>query len=163
MKFSGAFTLVFLQMVALFYLIILLPGPLRVVALPVSAFLVIVQLSYWRTLSQFMTGTDLYLAVTVSGNHRIEAILSFFKPLVLLYALPYVLVLAVLILVPSVSAIRMTLTLSILPALYLIVSNYVIFRHVPERSFHLNPLTSFLRALLQCTFENRPRVSWTSR
>ncbi len=154
MKFSGAFTLVFLQLVALFYFIILLPGPLRAAAFLVSAFLVIVQLSYWRTLSQFMTGTDLYLAVTVSGNHRIEAILSFFKPLVLLYALPYVLVLAVLILVPSVPAIRMAITHSILPALYLIVSNYVIFRLVPERSFHLNPLTSFLRALLQCTFEN---------
>jgi len=155
MKFSGIFTLVFLQMVALFYFIIMLPVPLRAAALPVSAFLVIVQLSYWRTLSQFMTGTDLYLAVTVSGNHRIEAILSFFKPLVLLYALPYILVLTILILAPSVPSTRTAITLGILPALYLIVSNYVIFRFVPERSFHLNPLTSFLRAVLQCWFENR--------
>ena len=86
-KFSGTFTLVFLQMVSLFYLITLLPGPLRVASLLLSAFLIVIQLSYWRTLSQFMTGTDLYLSVTVSGNHRIEAILSFFKPLVLMYAL----------------------------------------------------------------------------
>lgn len=154
MKFSGAFMMVFLQMVALLYLMTLLPGVLRAAALLVSAFLVIVQLSYWRTLSQFMTGTDLYLAVTVSGNHRIEAILSFSKRLVLLYALPYVLVLAGPTLAPSVSSLRMALALSILPSLYLAVSNYVLFHHVPERNFHLNPLTSFLRAVLHCAFEN---------
>ena len=154
MKFSVTLTLVFLQVVALFYLITLLPGPLRAVVLLLSAFVVIVQLSYWRTLSQFMTGTDLFLAVTVSGDHRIEAILSFFKPLVLLYALPYVLILSVLILAPPVSAFRETLALSLLPALYLLVSNYVLFLHVPERSFHLNPLTSFLRSILHCKFEN---------
>jgi glucan phosphoethanolaminetransferase (alkaline phosphatase superfamily) len=101
-----------------------------------------------------MTGTDLFLSVTVSGDHRIEAILSFFKPLVLLYALPYALVLSVLTLAPPVSAFPMTLALSFLPALYLLVSNYVLFLHVPERSFHLNPLTSLLRAILQCAFEN---------
>jgi glucan phosphoethanolaminetransferase (alkaline phosphatase superfamily) len=154
MKFMGTLVLVFLQVVALFYLITLLPGPLRAVVLLFSAFVVIVQLSYWRTLSQFMTGTDLFLSVTVSGDHRIEAILSFFKPLVLLYALPYALILSVLILAPPVSGFPMTLALSFLPALYLLVSNYVLFLHVPERSFHLNPLTSLLRAILQCTFEN---------
>jgi lipid A ethanolaminephosphotransferase len=154
MKFLGTFTLVFLQVVALFYLITLLPGPLRAVVLLLAVFVVIIQLSYWRTLSQFMTGTDLFLAVTVSGDHRIEAILSFFKPLVLLYALPYALVLSLLILAPPVSAFQKTLALSLLPALYLLVSNYVLFLHVPERSFHLNPLTSFLRSTLQCTFEN---------
>ena len=154
MKFSGMLTLVFLQVVALFYLITLLPGPLRAVVILLSAFVVIVQLSYWWTLSQFMTGTDLFLAVTVSGDHRVEAILSFFKPLVLFYALPYVLILSVLILAPSVSAFRMTLALSLLPALYLLVSNYALFLYVPERSFHLNPLTSFLRSTLHRKFEN---------
>ncbi|MDO9324620.1 MAG: sulfatase-like hydrolase/transferase, partial [Methanoregula sp.] len=154
-KFSGTFTLVFLQMVSLFYLITLLPGPLRAASLLLSAFLIVIQLSYWRTLSQFMTGTDLYLSVTVSGNHRIEAILSFFKPLVLMYALPYILILAVLTLAPPAPSIRMTITLSILPVLYLLVSNYVIFLCVPERSFHLNPLTSFLRSILHCRFESR--------
>ncbi|HLO25444.1 MAG TPA: sulfatase-like hydrolase/transferase, partial [Geobacteraceae bacterium] len=154
MKFSVTLTLVFLQVVALFYLITLLPGPLRAVVLLLSAFVVIVQLSYWRTLSQFMTGTDLFLAVTVSGDHRIEAILSFFKPLVLLYALPYILILSVVITAPPVSAFRETLALGLLPALYLLFSNYVLFLHVPERSFHLNPLTSFLRSILHCKFEN---------
>jgi glucan phosphoethanolaminetransferase (alkaline phosphatase superfamily) len=48
----------------------------------------------------------------------------------------------------------MNLALSLLPALYLLVSNYVLFLHVPERSFHLNPLTSFLRTALHCKFEN---------
>ena len=153
MKFVGAIMLVFLQVVAVFCLITLLPGPLRTVVLLLSAFVVVVQLSYWRTLSQFMTGTDLFLSVTVSGDHRIEAILSFFKPLVLLYALPYVLILSALILAP-VPTFRETLALSLLPAAYLIVSNYVLFLHVPERSFHLNPLTSFLRSILQCQFEN---------
>ena len=154
LRFLGTLTLVFLQVVALFYLITLLPGPLRAVALLLSAFVVIVQLSYWRTLSQFMTGTDLFLSVTVSGDHRIEAILSFFKPLVLLYALPYALVVYGLTLAPPVSAFREALALSLLPSFYLLGSNYVLFLHVPERSFHLNPLTSFLRSLLQCTFEN---------
>jgi len=153
-KFPGTFALVFLQVVALFYLITLLPGPLRVVILLLSAFVVIVQLSYWRTLSQFMTGTDLFLSVTVSGEHRLDAISSFFKPRVLLHALPYALVLSVLILAPPVSPFRMTFAFSLLPALYLLVSNYILFRYVPERSFHLNPLTSFLRAILQCKFEN---------
>ena len=154
MKFLGAFTLVFLQVVALFYLIILLPGPLRAAVLLFSVFIVIVQCSYWLTLSQFMTGTDLFLALTVSGDHRIAAILSFFKPLVFLYALPYALVLSVMVFTTSVSAFRETLALSLLPALYLLASNYALFLHVPERSFHLNPLTSFLRAALSCKFEN---------
>jgi glucan phosphoethanolaminetransferase (alkaline phosphatase superfamily) len=153
-KFSAVLMLVFLQVVSLFYLITLFPGPLHAVVLFLSAFVVIIQLSYWRTLSQFMTGTDLFLSVTVSGDHRIEAILSFFNPLVLLYALPYVLILSVLILVPPVSTFRGTFALSLLPALYLLVSNYVLFLHVPERSFHLNPLTSFFRSILHCKFEN---------
>ena len=97
MKFLGAITLVFLQVVALFYLITLLPGPLRAVVLLFSVFVILLQLSYWLTLSQFMTGTDLFLAVTVSGDHRVAAILSFFKPLVFLYALPYVLILSLLV------------------------------------------------------------------
>jgi glucan phosphoethanolaminetransferase (alkaline phosphatase superfamily) len=155
MKFSGTFTLVFLQVVALFYLITLLPGPLRAVVLLFSAFVVVIQLSYWLTLSQFMTGTDLFLALTVSGDHRVAAILSFFKPLVFLYALPYILVLSVLIFVPPGYAFRDTLLLSLLPALFLLASNYALFLHVPERSFHLNPLTSFLRSALQCKFESR--------
>jgi glucan phosphoethanolaminetransferase (alkaline phosphatase superfamily) len=154
MKFLGAFTLVFLQVVALFYLITLLPAPLRAVVLLFSAFLVVIQLSYWLTLSQFMTGTDLFLALTVSGDHRLAAILSFFKPLVFLYALPYLLVLSVLIFVPSGYAFRETILLSLLPALFLLASNYTLFLHVPERSFHLNPLTSFLRSALQCKFES---------
>ncbi len=155
MKVLSTFALVFLQVVALIYLFTLLPGVLRAIVLIFSAFIIIIQLSYWRTLSQFMTGTDLHLAVTVSGDHRVEAILSFFKPLVLVYALPYVLILSALTLAPPVSGIGMTIALSILPALYLLVSNYIIFHHAPERGFHLNPLTSFLRAILHCRFESR--------
>jgi glucan phosphoethanolaminetransferase (alkaline phosphatase superfamily) len=155
MKFLGAFTLVFLQVAALFYIITLLPGPFRAVVLLFSVFIVIIQCSYWLTLSQFMTGTDLFLALTVSGDHRVEAILSFFNPLVLLYALPYVLVLSVMIFVPPVSAFRETIALSLLPVLYLLASNYALFLRVPERAFHLNPLTSFLRSALSCAFENR--------
>lgn len=161
MKFSGALTLVFLQVAVLFYLILLLPRILRTVALLLSVFVVVVQFSYWLTLSQFMTGTDLFLALTVGGENRADAISSFFQPLVFLYALPYVLVLSALILVPPVvpplvppvSAFRKTLALSLLPALYLLASNYALFLHVPERSFHLNPLTSFLRLTLHYEFE----------
>jgi lipid A ethanolaminephosphotransferase len=154
MKFSVALALVFLQVVALFYLVTLLPRPLRAVALLLSVFVLVLQFSYWRTLSQFMTGTDVFLALTVGGDNRLEAVSSFFKPLIFLYALPYVLVLSTLILVPSVSGFRKTLALSLLPALYLLASNYALFLHVPERSFHLNPLTSFLRSTLQYGFEN---------
>ena len=157
MTFLGTLTLVYLQVFSLFYFIALLPGTLRAIALLFSVFLVIVQLSYWRTLSQFMTGTDLYLSVTVSGDHRVEAILSFFKPLVFAYALPYLLILSLLIYAPPASGVGMTVALGILPLLYLIVSNYVLFRFVPERSFHLNPLTSFLRSIFQCLFENRQK------
>ncbi|MGD0661185.1 MAG: sulfatase-like hydrolase/transferase [Syntrophorhabdales bacterium] len=154
MKFSGALMLVFLQVAALFYLIALLPRPLRTVALISSIFVVVLQFSYWLTLSHFMTGTDVFLALTVGGDNRMEAVSSFFKPLVFLYALPYVLVLSSLILVPPVSAFRKTLLLSLLPTLYLLVSNYALFLHVPERSFHLNPLTSFLRSTVHYGFEN---------
>jgi lipid A ethanolaminephosphotransferase len=154
MKFSGILTLVFLQVVAFFYLITLLPRPLRAVAIIPSVFVVVLQFSYWLTLSQFMTGTDVFLALTVGGDNRIEAVSSFFKPRVFLYALPYVLVLSALILVPPVSAFRKTLALSLLPALYLLASNYALFLHVPERSFHLNPLTSFLRSIFHYEFEN---------
>jgi len=154
LKFLGTFTLVFLQVVALFYLITLLPGPLRAIVLLFSAFISIVQLSFWLTLSQYMTATNLFLALTVSGKHRVEAITSFFRPLVFWYAFPYVLMMSILFFVPSVSAFWETLALSILPMLYLLASNYALFLHVPERSFHLNPLTSFLRSALSCMFEN---------
>jgi lipid A ethanolaminephosphotransferase len=154
MKFSGALALVFLQVVAFFYIITLLPWPLRAVILLLSAFIVVIQISYWLTLSQFMTGTDMFLALTVSGAHRLEAISSFFTSRVFLYMLPYVLVLSILITIPSVSAFRDILTLGFLPALFLLTSNYALFLYVPERSFHLNPLTSFLRTVLHCEFEN---------
>ena len=154
MKFSVVLTLVFLQVVALFYLITLLPRLLRTVALLLSAFVIILQFSYWQTLAQFMTGTDVFLALTVGGDYRTEAVSSFFKPLIFLYAFPYVFVLFTLIHVPTVSAFRKTLALSLLPLLYLLASNYALFLHVPERSFHLNPLTSFLRSTLHHEFEN---------
>jgi glucan phosphoethanolaminetransferase (alkaline phosphatase superfamily) len=154
-KLPGTLLLVFLQVVSLFYLITILPMFLRIIVLLFFVFIVLIQLSYWRTLSQFMTGTDLFLSVTCSGEHRIQAILSFFKPRVLLYALPYALILSMLILAPPVSELGMTLALGVLSLFYLVVSNYVLFLNVPERSFHLNPLTSFLRSILQCRFEKR--------
>jgi glucan phosphoethanolaminetransferase (alkaline phosphatase superfamily) len=154
MKFSVALTLVFLQVVALFYLILLLPRILRAAALLLFVFVVVVQFSYWLTLSQFMTATDLFLGMSVGWDHRLEAVWSFFQPFVFLYAFPYVLVLSALILVPPVSAVRKALALSLLPALYLLASNYALFLYVPERSFHLNPLTSFLRTTLHHEFEN---------
>jgi lipid A ethanolaminephosphotransferase len=154
LKFSGALALVFLQVVALFFLITLLPRPLRAVAVLFSVFVLVLQFSYWQTLSQFMTGTDVFLALTVGGDNRIEAVSSFFKPLVFLHALPYVLLLSALILAPPAAALRRTLVLGLLPALYLLASNYALFLHVPERSFHLNPLTSFLRSTLHYGFEN---------
>ena len=46
MKFLGALTLAFLQVVALFYLILLLPRILRTAALLLSVFVVVVQFSY---------------------------------------------------------------------------------------------------------------------
>ena len=101
-KFLGAITLVFLRVVTLFYLIILLPRPVRAVVLLLSAFIILIQLSYWRTLSQFMTAADIFLAVTVSGDHRVAAILRFFKPLVVLYAFPYALILSL----PMILALR---------------------------------------------------------
>jgi glucan phosphoethanolaminetransferase (alkaline phosphatase superfamily) len=101
-----------------------------------------------------MTGTDVFLVLTVGGDNRTEAVSSFLSPLVFLYALPYVLVLSALVLVPPVPTFRKSLALSLLPALYLLASNYALFLHVPERGFHLNPLTSFLRSLLHYGFEN---------
>jgi lipid A ethanolaminephosphotransferase len=152
-KFAGAFALVFLQVVALFYLILLLPRIPRAVALLLSVFLVVVQFSYWLTLDQLMTGTDLYLVLTVGVDTLGEAILSFLNPLIFLYALPYALVLSTLILVPLRSTFRKSLALSLLPAFYLLASNYALFLHVPERNFNLNPLTSFVRSTLHYEFE----------
>ncbi|NVN91335.1 MAG: sulfatase-like hydrolase/transferase [Desulfuromonadales bacterium] len=154
-RFSGTFMLVFLQIVALFYLVALLPGPLRLLVLLFSAFITVIQLSYWLTLAQFMTATDLFLALTVSGDHRVAAMLSFFKPLVFLYTLPYLLVLSVLLVVPPGYTFPGTLFPMLLAVLYLVVSNFLLFLHVPERSFHLNPLTSFLRTAFHCGFEKR--------
>ncbi len=153
MKFSGVLTLVFLQVIALFYLILLLPRVFRTVALFLFAFVVVVQFSYWLTLSQFMTATDLLLVLTVGVEHRAEAVSSFFKPLVFLYSLPYILALSALLIVPSGLALRKALGFSLLPVLFLFASNYALFLYVPERSFHLNPLTSFLRSTLHYTFE----------
>ena len=153
MKFTAALTLAFLQVVALFYLILLLPRILRVLAVLLSVLVIVVQFSYWLTLSQFMTATDFFLAVTVSGENRADAISSFFQPLVFWYALLYALVPSALMIVPPVSAFRKTLTLSLMPLLFLFASNYALFLHVPERSFHLNPLTSFARSTLHYEFE----------
>lgn len=154
MKFSSLLTLVFLQVIAFFYLILLLPRIFQIIAVLLSAIVVIVQLSYWLTLSQFMTGTDLFLILTVGGDHRSEAISSFFNPLIFWYAIPYLLVLLALILVPTGSSFRKTIALSLLAALYLLASNFALYLQVPEHSFHLNPLTSFLRSTLHYQFEN---------
>jgi len=153
-KLWGAFTLVFGQLVALFYLTALLPGLLRVLVLLFFLFIIIIQCSYWLTLNQFMTATDLFLALTVSGNHRLEAISSFFQPSVFRYALPYALVLSPLVAVPAQAGFWGTVALSLLPLLYLLGSNYLLFLYLPERSFHLNPLASFLRSALACRFES---------
>jgi len=153
MKFLAALTLVFLQVVALFYLILLLPRFFRTAALLLSVFLIVVQFSYWLTLSQFMTPTDLFLALTVGVGTLREAVLSFLNSLIFLYALPYALVLSTLILIPARSTFRNSLTLSLLPAFFLLASNYALFLHVPERNFHLNPLTSFVRSTLHYEFE----------
>jgi glucan phosphoethanolaminetransferase (alkaline phosphatase superfamily) len=99
-----------------------------------------------------MTSTDVFLALTVGGDNRKEAVSSFFKPLFFLYALPYVLIMSPLILIPPATAFRETLAFSLLTALYLLASNYALFLHVPERIFHLNPLTSFLRSALHYRF-----------
>jgi len=153
-KFSAGLAPAFLQMVALFYLIVLLPGIFRPTAILFASFVIVVQCSYWLTLKQFMTGTDLLLALTVSGENRLDAISSFFQPLVFLYALPYVLVLSALLFVHHVSTFRKNLALSLLPVLFLLTSNYILFLHVPERSFHLNPLASFVRLTLHYELEN---------
>jgi glucan phosphoethanolaminetransferase (alkaline phosphatase superfamily) len=152
---ASVYTLVFGQLVALFYLTTLLPGLLRAPVLLFFVFIIIVQSSYWLTLNQFMTATDLFLALTVSGNHRLEAISSFFQPSVFRYALPYALVLSPLVAVPALSGFGGRVALSLLPLLYLLGSNYLLFLYLPERSFHLNPLTSFLRTALSCRFESR--------
>jgi glucan phosphoethanolaminetransferase (alkaline phosphatase superfamily) len=101
-----------------------------------------------------MTPTDLFLVLTVGVDTLEEAVLSFLNPFIFLYALPYALVLSTLILVPPRSSFRKSLALSLLPAFYLLASNYALFLHVPERNFHLNPLTSFVRSTLYYEFEN---------
>jgi glucan phosphoethanolaminetransferase (alkaline phosphatase superfamily) len=154
LRTCGVYTLVFLQIFALFYLVALLPGPVRALFLLFCFFLIMLQCSYWLTLTQFMTATDLFLALTVSGNHRLEAISSFFQPAVLRYALPYALVLSPLFFLPAWPGFRATLALGAIPACYLLASNYLLFRYLPERSFHLNPLASFLRTALACKFES---------
>ena len=148
MKISGALALVFLQVIALFYLVLLLPRLLRTVVLLLSVFVVVIQFSYWLTIDQFMTSTDLFLVLTASADHLNGAIASFFNPLSFLYTLPYAIVLSTLILAPSRSIFRKSLTLSLLPAFYLLASNYALFLHAAEGNFHLNPLTSFLRTTL---------------
>lgn len=153
MMFSGALTLVFLQVVALFYLILLLPRVLRAVAFLLFVFVVVVQFSYWLTLNQFMNSTDLFLALNVSADNFKGAISSFFKPLILWYALPYVIVQFTLIFVTVRSTFRKSLALSLLPAFYLLVSNYALFLYAAEGNFHLNPLTSVLRTALHSEFE----------
>ena len=72
MKFSGALTLVFLQAVGPFYLILLLPKLLPAVALLLSVFVVASRFSYWLMPAQFMTSTDLDLPKTVKGGGLTE-------------------------------------------------------------------------------------------
>ena len=154
MKFSGACTLVFLQGIALCYLILLLPRLLRAVAFLFFVFVLVVQFSYWLTLNQFMTSTDLFLALNVSADNFEGAVSSFFKPLIFWHALPYAIVLFALIFVHFRSTFRKSLALSLLPAFYLLVSNYVLFLYAAEGNFHLNPLTSILRTVLHCKYES---------
>ncbi len=153
LKFSGTLTLVFLQLVALLYLLLLLPRLLRPVIVLLSVFVMIVQFSYWLTLNQFITSSDLFLILNVSADNLEGAISSFFKPLILWYTLPYTIILFALIFIPVRSTFRKSLALSLLPALYLLVSNYALFLYAAEGNFHLNPLTSLLRTALHYEFE----------
>jgi len=156
-EIPGHFHAGFLQVVALFYLI---TSSRYLSAWSSSCFplsLVVIQLSYWLTLSQFMTGTDLFLALTVSGDHRLAAILSFFKPLVFLYALPYLLVLSVLIFVPSGYASENP---SPLPPAGALSPRFKL-RPLPPRAgtqFPSESPDSFLRSALQCKFESLANI-----
>ncbi len=152
-KFSGILTLAFLQMVAFLYLLLLSPRLLRSVVALLSVFVVIVQFSYWLTLNQFITSTDLFLILNVSADNLKGAISSFFKPLILWYTLPYAIFLFALIFVPVRSIFRKSLALSLLPVIYLLVSNYALFLYAAEGNFHLNPMTSLLRTALHYKFE----------
>lgn len=152
-EFSGTLMLVFLQVVALFYLILLLPRPLCTIALLLSVFVLVVQFSYWLTLNQFMTSTDLFLALNVSADNLEGAISSFFKPLIFWYTLPYATVLFMLIFVSTRSSVQKSFALSFLPLFYLLASNYALFLYTAEGNFHLNPLTSILRTALHYQFE----------
>jgi glucan phosphoethanolaminetransferase (alkaline phosphatase superfamily) len=153
MKFSVVLTLVFLQVVALFYLILLLPRLLRMAVLVLAVFVMLLQFSYWLTLGQFMNSTDLFLALTASADHLNGAISSFYNPLIFWYTLSYALVLATLIIAPCRSTFRKSLSLSLIPVFYLLASNYALFLHTAEGHFHLNPLTSFIRTTLHYEFE----------
>jgi len=151
--FTGTLALVFLQVIAFFYLFLLLPRLLRIFVFLLSVFVLVVQFSYWLTLDQFMTSTDLFLAMTVSAGHLEGAVSSFLSPQIFWYLLPHALVLFLLVLVPPASTFRKTLALSLLPAFYLLASNYILFLHAAEGNVHLNPLTSFLRTAIHYKLE----------
>ena len=57
------------------------------------------------------------------------------------------------ILFPYRSPFRKSLAFGLVPAFYLLASNYALFLHAAEGNFHLNPLTSFLRTTLHYEFE----------
>jgi len=153
-KFLGALVLVFAQSVAIFYLVAQFPKIVRLLAMLIIFLIALVQISYFLALSRYMSSTDLFMALTVGMDHVRGAIVSFFNPMAVLWAIPYFIFSSILLVVTYESHLLKKLGVTLSVALFLVASNYAFFVKVNERYFHLNPLTSFIRSALYCQFRD---------
>jgi len=152
-KFYGALILAFLQTAAIFYVIAQFPRIARLILIPVMGLVVMVQMSYFLTLGHYMFSDDLSTAITLGMDYTREAVVSFFNPMVILYAIPSLLGASILLVVPYRFRLARQLGVTSMATLFLIVSNYAFFVKAQEQYFHLNPLASLIRTALYSQFQ----------
>jgi glucan phosphoethanolaminetransferase (alkaline phosphatase superfamily) len=153
-KFCGALVLVFAQSAAIFYVVAQFPQAVRLPAIFIFFLIACVQISYFFALDRYMSSTDLFMALTVGKELVQGAMASFFNPLAVLWAVPYLIFSVILLAVAYKSHLWKKLGVTLSVAIFLVVSNYAFFVKVNERYFHLNPLTSLIRSVLYYQFQN---------
>lgn len=151
-KFLAALSVSWLQAVAVYYLIVRLPRRVRMILAPLLTVVVIVQLTFWRSVRTYMLSTEWFLALTVGEEHVLGAIVSFFDPMAFLIAVPFALVFAWIAGVPSRPWTFRTAAAAVGAIGFLLASNYLFYIRVDEKQFVTDPITSMVRSISSYEF-----------
>jgi glucan phosphoethanolaminetransferase (alkaline phosphatase superfamily) len=151
-RFLAALSVSWLQSFAVSWLIVRPPKWARVVLVPVLVTVVVVQLTFFLALKNYMLSTDWLMALTVGGEHVRGAILSFFDPRAFLMAIPFAALYIGVAWLPSIRWTRRTGLAVVASLSFLLVTNYIFYLRVDEKQFVVDPVTCLVRSAFSYEF-----------